>query len=71
MTLMSDDKVIIGSSKTDDQVIIIQKAKNEKDKLWVDKDIVKVGLEFYVKWWGYSLDHFFAQSGKEFPITFL
>ncbi len=41
---MSDDKVIIGSSKTDDQVIIVQKAKNKECKLWEDKDIVKEGI---------------------------
>jgi hypothetical protein len=37
---MSETKVIIGCSKTVDQVIIVQKAKNKK----VDLDIVKEGL---------------------------
>jgi hypothetical protein len=47
MALMSEDKVIIGSSKTVDQVIV-QKAKNKKYKLCVDEDIAKKGMEFYL-----------------------
>jgi hypothetical protein len=43
---MSEDKLIIGSSNTVDQAIIVQKAKNKKCKLWVDKDIVKEGMGF-------------------------
>jgi hypothetical protein len=39
-------------------------------KLWVDKDMVKEGMEFYVEEpWGYGLGNFFAQPGKTFPIT--
>jgi hypothetical protein len=42
---MREDKAITGSSKTVDQVIIVQKAKNKKYKLWVDEDTVKEGME--------------------------
>ncbi len=41
---MSETKVIIGCSKTVDQVIIVQKAKKKNCKFLVDLDIVKEGL---------------------------
>jgi hypothetical protein len=50
---MSEYKVIIGSSKTFDH-IIIQKRKLNKYKLWVDKDIIKEGIKFYSALWGYG-----------------
>jgi hypothetical protein len=37
-------EVIIGSSKPVDQVIIVQKAKNKKYKLWLDEVMVKEGM---------------------------
>jgi hypothetical protein len=40
---MGEDKVVIGSSKTVDQVIVRQ-AKNKRYKLWEDEDIVKEGI---------------------------
>jgi hypothetical protein len=40
---MAEDKVVIGSSKTVDQVIV-QQAKNRKYTLWEDEDIVKEGI---------------------------
>jgi hypothetical protein len=40
---MAEDRVVIGSSKTVDQVIV-QQAKNKKYKLWEDEDIVKEGI---------------------------
>jgi hypothetical protein len=48
---MSEHKVIIGSSKTFDHVIV-PKAKLKKYKLWVDEDtinedIIKKGIEFH------------------------
>jgi hypothetical protein len=40
---MAEDKVVIGSSKTVDQVVV-QQPKNKKYKLWEDEDIVKAGI---------------------------
>jgi hypothetical protein len=39
MSKMNEDKVVIGSNKTVDRVIV-QKKKEKKYKHWVDKDIV-------------------------------
>jgi hypothetical protein len=53
------------------QLIIVQEAKNKKYKLWVDEGIVKEGMGFYGKWWGYGLANLCAQPGKKIPITSL
>ncbi len=67
---MNEDKVVIGSNKTVDRVIV-QKKKEKKYKHWVDEDIVKEALDFYVKPCGYGLTQFCAQPGRKVPLTSL
>jgi hypothetical protein len=67
---MAEDKVVIGSSKTVDQVIV-QQARNKKYKLWEDEDIVKEGIEYYMKPLGYGLSKLCALPGKKVPISSL
>jgi hypothetical protein len=59
---MNEDKVVIGSNKIVDR---------KKYKHWVDKDIAKEALDFYVKPCGYGLTQFCAQPGRKVPLTSL
>ena len=59
---MNEDKVVIGSNKIVDR---------KKHKHWVDKDIAKEALDFYVKPCGYGLTQFCAQPGRKVPLTSL
>jgi hypothetical protein len=51
--------------------VIVLKAKNKKYKLWADKDIVKEGIEFFMKPLSYGLSKLCALPGKKVPISSL